>query len=270
MHYVVSDLHGHVEVLVAGLRQAGLIEADRTWCGGQSRLTFLGDYFDRGPDGIAVVDLIRRLADEASASGGRVSALIGNHEILALGMSRFGDERVPSEFGGRSSFARSWAHNGGQVRDQQRLTDEHIAWLSDLDAITLAGPDLLLHSDTTDYLRWGDTPEQINDAIRGVLAGDDLEQWWECWVRLTTRYAFAATGGTLVAAEVLDRLGGERIVHGHTFISTLMGRVSRQVTGPLSYAGGRALAIDGGIYNGGPCVIVRLDRPQPPNHSHRP
>lgn len=259
MHYVVSDVHGHVEQLVAGLRQARLLDANRAWCGGQARLTFLGDYFDRGPDGIAVVDLIRRLEDEAGTTGGRVDALIGNHEILALGMSRFGDERVSSERGNRSSFARSWAVNGGQVRDQQRLTDEHIAWLSGLDVITLVGPDLLLHADTTEYLRWGDTFEQINDAVRAVLASDDLEQWWECWARLTTRYAFADVDGEQVVAELLDRLGGERLVHGHSFISTFIGRAPREVTGPLSYAGGRALAIDGGIYDGGPCVIVRLD-----------
>ena len=174
-------------------------------------------------------------------------------------MSRFGDERVRSELGRRCSFARSWVLNGGQVRDQQRLTEEHIAWLSGLDAIALAGPDLLLHADTTEYLRWGDTLGQINDAVRAVLASDDLEQWWECWSRLTTRYAFADLDGAQVARELLDRLGGERIVHGHTFISTFIGRASSQVTGPLSYAGGRALAIDGGIYDGGPCVIVRLD-----------
>ena len=259
MHYVVSDLHGHVEHLLAGLGQARLVGSDRTWCGGPARLTFLGDYFDRGPDGIGVIDLIRRLADEAGAAGGRVDALLGNHEILTLGMNRFGDDRVLSELGTRSSFARSWALNGGQVRDQQRLSDEHIAWLRGLDSITLAGPDLLLHSDTTEYLRWGDTLEQINDAVREVLVSDDLDQWWECWVRLTTRYAFADLDGARVAAQLLDRLGGERIVHGHSFISSFTGRASSEVTGPLSYAGGRALAIDGGIYDGGPCVIVRLD-----------
>lgn len=257
-HYVVSDLHGHVEHLVAGLRQAQLVDADRSWRGGQARITFLGDYFDRGPDGIAVVDLIRQLQDEAASAGGRVEALIGNHEILALGMSRFGDERVPSEVGQRSSFARSWALNGGQVSDQRRLSEEHISWLSGLDAIALAGSDLLLHADTTEYRRWGNTVEQINEAVREVLAGDDLGQWWECWARLTARYAFAGLDGPLVAAELLGQLGGERIVHGHSLVSTFIGRASDEVTGPLSYAGGRVLAIDGGIFDGGPCVIVGL------------
>jgi hypothetical protein len=264
MHYVVSDVHGHVEHLVAALRQASLVDSDRAWCGGQARVTFMGDYFDRGPDGIAVVDLIRRLQGEADTTGGRVDAMIGNHEILALGMRRFGGRRVPSDLWSRRSFARSWALNGGQAHDQEGLTDEHIQWLCGLDAVVLAGPDLLLHSDTTDYLRWGDTTEQINDAVRKVLATGDLEQWWQCWVRLTSRYAFAGFDGADVATELLDRLGGERIVHGHSVITTFTGQSPSEVTGPLSYAGGRVLAIDGGTYGGGPCLVVRLDHDPAP------
>jgi hypothetical protein len=174
-------------------------------------------------------------------------------------MHRFGDRPVPSTFGRRRSFARSWALNGGRAGDQESLTDEHIAWLSGLNGTDLAGPDLLVHSDTTEYLRWGDSVEQINDAIRDVLAGDELEQWWECWVRLTTRHAFAGMDGERVALGLLNRLGGVRVVHGHSIIATIARGDSREVTGPLSYAGGRALDIDGGIYDGGPCLVVRLD-----------
>ena len=259
MHFVVSDIHGHVGPFVAALGRAKLLDSDGAWCGGEARLTILGDFFDRGPDGIAVVDLIRRLQDEAGAAGGQVDALLGNHEILALGMHRFGDQQVPSHFGGNRSFARSWSLNGGRVGDQEHLTDQHIAWLSGLDGIVLAGRDLLLHTDTTEYLRWGESVERINDAVRRVLAGDELGKWWECWVRLTARYAFADSGGEQVAVRVIDQLGGERIVHGHSIIASLTGQDSTDVTGPLSYAGGRALAIDGGIYAGGPCLVVRLD-----------
>lgn len=268
MHFVVSDVHGHVEDLVAALGRASLLDTGGAWCGGEAHLTFLGDYFDRGPDGIAVVNLIRRLQGEADTAGGRVEALIGNHEILTLGMSRFGDHVVSSGIRSRPSFARSWALNGGRVQDQQRLASEHIGWLCGLDSVVLAGPDLLLHSDTTEYLRWGDTPEAINDAVRKVLASDDLDQWWECWVRLTTRYDFAGSDGEQVAIQLLDQLGGERIVHGHSVIATFTGHHPSEVNAPLAYAGGRVLAIDGGVYGGGPCLVVRLDRGSagPPLH----
>lgn len=259
MHFVVSDVHGHLEPLVAALRQASLIDSDRGWAGGKARLTFMGDYFDRGPDGVGVVDLVRRLQDEAGTAGGTVEALIGNHEILALGMDRFGDRQLRSERWSGSSFAESWALNGGKARDQERLTDEHRGWLSGLDSVLLAGPDLLLHSDITEYLDWGSTPREINDGVRGVLAGNDLGQWWECWVTLTGRHSFAGPDGEQVATGLLDRLGGERIVHGHSIISTIKRQPLNEVTGPLSYAGGRALAIDGGLFAGGPCLVVGLD-----------
>jgi len=267
MHYAVSDVHGHIEDLVAALRRVGLLDADLAWSGSQARLSFLGDYFDRGPHGIAVVDLVRRLQDEACAAGGRVDALIGNHEILALGMHRFGAQHVPSDFWSRRSFARSWALNGGQLHDQQGLGDEQVAWLSALDSVLLAGPDLLVHSDTSEYLRWGKTAEQINGAVRSVLAGDDLQAWWQCWVRLTARYGFVGPEGEQVASELLDQLGGERIVHGHSVVTTFTGASPREVTGPLSYAGGRVLAIDGGMYGGGPCLVVRLDHEAVPDGS---
>jgi hypothetical protein len=270
MHYAVSDVHGHIEELVAALRRADLLDAHLAWSGGQARLSFLGDYVDRGPQGLAVIDLVRRLQAEAGAAGGRVDALIGNHEILALGMHRFGAQQVPSDSWRQRSFARSWALNGGRLHDQQGLRDEQIAWLSALDSVLLAGPDLLLHSDTTEYLRWGNTTEQINDAVRNVLAGGDLEAWWQCWVRLTARYGFAGLEGEQVASGLLDLLGGERIVHGHSVVAAFIGASPREVTGPLSYAGGRVLAIDGGIYGGGPCLVVRLDHEAAPDGSLDP
>jgi hypothetical protein len=263
MHYVVSDVHGHYRELVAALRQAKLLDSEGAWSGGQARLTFLGDYFDRGPDGIAVVDLVRRLQGEAGTDGGQVDALIGNHEILALGMRRFGGQHLPSGQWSRPTFARSWKLNGGQVQDQEGLTDEHVAWLCGLGCVALAGSDLLLHSDTTEYLHWGETADQINDGVAKILAGDDLGQWWQCWVRLTTRYAFAGLDGHDVAADMLSRLGGTRIVHGHSIITTFTGQDLSELAQPFSYAGGRVLAVDGGIYAGGPCLVVRLDHPLP-------
>jgi len=264
MHYVVSDVHGHVDALAVALRGAKLVDSDRGWCGGEDRLTFMGDYFDRGPDGVAVVDLVRRLQDEAGTAGGQVDAMIGNHEILALGMHRFGDQPVQSGPWAGNSFAHSWALNGGRAGDQQRLTDGHLEWLSGLDSVVLAGPDLLLHSDITAYLHWGQTIEQINDGLRAVLDTDDLEELWDCFARLTARHAFAGPDGEQVACALLDQLGGERIVHGHSTITTFTRQVPGEVTGPLSYAGGRVLAIDGGVYGGGPCLVVGLDHDRPP------
>ena len=58
---------------------------------------------------------------------------------------------------------------------------------------------------------------------------------------------------------MLSTYGGEVIVHGHSIIGTLLDIASPEVTQPLLYADGLVLDIDGGRYDGGPLLIVRLD-----------
>jgi hypothetical protein len=255
--FVVGDVHGHLDELLAALAEAELVDDEATWCGGDTHLWFLGDFVDRGPDGIGVIDLVMRLADEADEAGGQVQALLGNHEILLLGMHRFGDTEVPSDFGPRS-FARSWEMNGGQPTDQEAVTDEHIEWLISRPAVELVGQHLLMHSDTLEYLVWGSEIDEINENIQDVLDSDDLVEWWEVWRRLTTRHAFRGPNGADVADQLLTVLGGEQVVHGHSVIADQLGIAPTMVDSPYEYAGGKALGVDGGVFVGGPCLVVQL------------
>ncbi|MFD2417410.1 metallophosphoesterase [Amycolatopsis pigmentata] len=268
--YVVGDVHGHREELADALRVSKLVDEDGNWSGGQARLWFLGDFVDRGPDGIGVINLVMRLQGQAAEAGGAVDTLLGNHEILLLGMHHFGDTVVPDEtdgFGPRS-FARSWLINGGRPEDQDELTDEHIEWLSTRPLVSHAADHLLLHSDTFEYLEWGDDPEEINEVVAEILAGDDLGQWWDVWRRMTTRYAFRGPEGPGAAAELLLRLGGERIVHGHSVIADQLGIHPREVEEPVLYADGMVLGIDAGLFVGGPCLVVELPwEPKKPSDS---
>jgi hypothetical protein len=255
--YVVGDVHGHLDELLAALADAGLIDDEANWSGGEDHLWFLGDFVDRGPDGIGVIDLVMRLSEEAADAGGQVQALLGNHEILLLGMHRFGETEVPSDFGPRS-FARSWEMNGGQLTDQEAVTDEHIEWLTTRPAVELVGDHLLMHSDTLEYLVWGADIEEINENIQEVLESDDIVEWWEVWRRLTTRHAFRGPNGADVATRLLTVLGGEQVVHGHSVIADQLGIAPSMVDSPYEYAGGKALGVDGGVFVGGPCLVVRL------------
>jgi Calcineurin-like phosphoesterase len=255
--YVIGDVHGHRDELVVALCQTGLTDPDGTWSGGAARLWFLGDFVDRGPNGIGVIDLVMRLSEQARSAGGRVETLLGNHEILLLGMHRFGDTEVPSEHGSRS-FARSWELNGGLASDQAALTDAHLDWLLDRPVLAVVEDHLLMHSDTVEYLGWGAGVEEINESVRALLHSDDISQWWECWRRMTTRYAFRGDHGAQVADELLSRLGGKQIVHGHSVIADQLGIEASEVDGPLLYADGKALGVDGGLFAGGPCLIVPL------------
>ncbi|MEV0680954.1 metallophosphoesterase [Actinosynnema sp. NPDC050436] len=253
--FVVGDVHGHLAELIRALHAQDLVDEAGDWAGGDAELWFLGDFVDRGPDGIGVIEFVMKLSEQ---SGGQVDALVGNHEVLLLGMHRFGDENVPNAPTPRS-FARSWLLNGGLRSDQDRLTDRHIGWLTSRPVLHLVEDHLLMHSDTLAYLEWGDSIDEVNAAVHEVLDGHDLDAWWECWRKMTTRYAFRGPDGGTVAADLLEVLGGTEVVHGHSVIADQLGVPPQEIDGPLRYADDRVLAVDAGLYSGGPCLVVQLE-----------
>lgn len=245
--FVLSDVHGYLDDLRDGLEQAGLIDSAGIWAGRDAHLWVLGDLMDRGPDGIGVLRLVRALQEQAPD---RVHMLMGNHEALALGYRLHPGTR----------FAEVWQANGGLASDQEGLTDDDVDWLRSLPVAARVGDYLLVHSDTTDYLEWGSSVEEVNEAVTSMLADtDDAEAYWEVFASLTSRYAFTGDNGARTAREVLARFGGGCIVHGHSIIGSLVGTPSSEIEAPIAYADGLVVAIDGGRYDGGPLLIVQLD-----------
>lgn len=78
----IGDLEGDYEKFTDMLRQAGLIDAAGNWIGGATHLVQLGDIPDRGPNSRMIMDHLMRLEPQAIQAGGRVHALIGNHEAM--------------------------------------------------------------------------------------------------------------------------------------------------------------------------------------------
>ncbi|MET9884596.1 metallophosphoesterase [Streptomyces sp. NPDC006430] len=266
--YVVGDVHGYLDELVAELQAQGLIDADRRWSAGNARLWFLGDFTDRGPDGIGVIDLVMRLSAEAAAAGGYCKALMGNHELLLIGAKRFGDTPVASG-AGTATFQAAWLLNGGQRTDMERLEDVHLQWMSRLDAAVLEDGHLLLHSDTTAYRDYGDSIEDVNDTIHELLNRNDADITWDLFRKFTKRFAFRdEESGPQAVRELLDTYGGGRVVHGHSPIPYLLGEVGTEdgdesrgpeaVDGPHVYAEGLAIAMDGGVTMAGKLLVVQL------------
>ena len=258
-HYVVSDVHGYAADLVDALRGVGLVDESGDW-DGHDELWLLGDYFDRGPDGVGVVDVVMRWQRQAEVAGGRVEALLGNHEVLALGMRWFGQSEVPGPRGSGRSFVASWILNGGRMTDQARLAEDHEQWLVGRPLLARLGPWLLMHSDTIDYLEWGSTVDEVNAAAATLLQERQIEEMWECWRRLTSRGDFRGRKGPKEVERMLTKFGGSRIVHGHTPIPYMLDvQASRLDPLPVAYADGKVLAIDGGRYEGGPLIVAELD-----------
>lgn len=267
--FVVGDVHGYLDELVAALAEQGLIDHEGNWAAGNTRLWFLGDFTDRGPDGVGVIDLVMRLSAEAAAAGGYCKALMGNHELLLLGAKRFGDTPVNSG-AGTATFQAAWLLNGGQKSDMERLQDVHLQWMSRLDALVEEDGHLLMHSDTTAYLDYGATIEDVNDNVRAILTRNDADECWDIFRKLTKRFAFRDDGGPDAARELMAAYGGGRIVHGHSPIPYLLGEVGTEdasdgeenagpvVDGPHVYADGLAIAMDGGVTMAGKLLVVRL------------
>jgi hypothetical protein len=80
----IGDVHGAYDPFVSILTKAGLIDARQRWSGGRAILVQTGDVLDRGAASRRVLDLIKRLEQEASRAGGRVYALLGNHEVMRM------------------------------------------------------------------------------------------------------------------------------------------------------------------------------------------
>lgn len=90
------------------------------------------------------------------------------------------------------------------------------------------------------------------------MQSSEIVGWWQLWRRLTLRYSYRGADGADVARQLLDHLGGQRLVHGHSIAAELAAVPYDEVTQALSYADGLVFAIDGGIYEGGPCLVTRL------------
>ncbi|MCD7440158.1 metallophosphoesterase [Streptomyces lincolnensis] len=264
--YVVGDVHGYLDELTAALQEKGLIDADGNWSAGTARLWFLGDFTDRGPDGIGVIDLVMRLSAEAAAAGGYCKALMGNHELLLLGAKRFGDTPVNSG-AGTATFQAAWLLNGGQKTDMDRLQDHHLQWMARLDAMESVDGHLLVHSDTTAYLDYGDSIEAVNDTVRETITRNDADEVWDLFRKFTKRFSFRDEGGADAVRSLLDMYGGTRIVHGHSPIPYLLGEVGSEdgedpagplVEGPHLYADGLAIAMDGGVTMAGKLLVQQL------------
>jgi len=91
-----ADVHGAYAELLGLLRETGIVDGQDHWAAGRTHLVSLGDLLDRGADSRRVMDLLQRLQGEASAAGGRVHVVLGNHEAMnVLGDLRYVD---PGEY----------------------------------------------------------------------------------------------------------------------------------------------------------------------------
>jgi DNA repair exonuclease SbcCD nuclease subunit len=81
---VVGDIHGELDGFREILRNAGLIDSQDNWSGGNDILIQTGDVIDRGSHSREAVALLRKIQKEATGAKGEVIRLCGNHELMLL------------------------------------------------------------------------------------------------------------------------------------------------------------------------------------------
>jgi len=242
----VGDVHGDAGQLVRALRAAKVIDANDDWAAGATHLVQLGDVLDRGPDSRKAMDLLMRLEGQAAKAGGRVHALLGNHEAMVLA--------------GRLSYMRpdELATYGGPEGLQKAMGPDETygRWIRGHNAVIRIDDTLFVHGGLSPaYAR---RPlREINDAARRELGtdadegvtGDPAGPLW---------YRGLADGLDdeleALLKPALETHRAARIVVGHTVTKG----------DPVARAGGRLVMVDVGMSRvyGGPaaCLVIEKGR----------
>lgn len=258
----IGDLEGAYEKYLDMLRTAELIDARGNWSGGRTHLVQLGDIPDRGPSSRAIMDHLMRLERQAQRAGGRVHALIGNHEAMNVE----GDLRYvhPGEY---AAFA---TRNSARVRDEvyqrhieqlranppdggapvfddafrQRFDAEHpLGWVEHRRAWAptgtygrwVSGHNAVIRINDTLFLHAGLGPSfaavdraALNRAVRAALAGQPMEGYADVLTNAEGPLWYRGFAQNDEAAEaanleaVLARHGVQRIVIGHTKLAPMV------------------------------------------------
>ena len=131
----IGDVHGAYAQFVAVLRFAQLVDDKEHWSGGRTTFVQTGDLLDRGSDTRQVLELMMRLEGEAKKAGGRVVALLGNHEAMnLLGDLRYVSREEYKAYAdkgsndARESFYRSRAAEARKAAKEAKQTFDEAAY----------------------------------------------------------------------------------------------------------------------------------------------
>ena len=219
----VGDVHGDVEAFKEVLRLAKVIDARGKWIGGKTHLVQTGDVPDRGDRTREAFELLMRLEKEALAAGGRVHALLGNHEVMnMLGDLRYITSGELASFADQSPAPDTEGSKGTNGhRTAYGPLGRYGRWLRTHPAVIRINDTLFVHGGVSSNVPL-QTLTEINLWVRRDLFPDELEgvrgggrdSNGPLWYR---GYYFGQEGGGYSAIQrVLQRHGARRMVMGHT------------------------------------------------------
>ncbi len=261
----IGDLHGDIAATRAALRLAGAIDESDRWIGGELVVVQTGDQLDRGDDEQAILELLERLQAEATAVGGALHVLNGNHEFMnALGDLRYVTPGGFADFvdaPGTSVDDPALERALASVPEQERprlagfLPGHYWAKkIADQPVILIVGESVFVHAGILpSWAKLG--PETINAQAQAWLLGEReqppeaiVDPEGPVWTRIYSANPDAAACATL--DEALEILGVERMVVGHTV----------HTEGVTSACAGKVWMVDVGLakYYGGPVQVLEI------------
>lgn len=221
----MGDVHGDLKATKNALRLGGLIDAQDNWSGGATVLVQTGDQLDRGGDERAILHLFQKLTKQASAAGGAVHVLNGNHELMNVagdfryvtpaGYADFQSIRVD---GNDPKLAKLPPEQRAR-RVAMRPGGTYALLMAKRNTIVIIGDTVFLHGGVLPELaRYG--IEKFNREVRGWLRGErdqpkhvrgELSPVWSRHYSLDVD-----ADDCLLLAEALTLLHAKRMVVGHT------------------------------------------------------
>ena len=253
----VGDVHGDYEQFVSILRAAETIDQSMHWSGGKTHLVQVGDIPDRGPDTRKVMDLLMELEPQAKKAGGRIHALLGNHET----MNMYGDLRYTTD----AEFASYRKPNSKDMpghpvgwRDQRQAFEpegRYGKWLRQHNAIIRINDLIFLHGGISPKYAQSslkDINNEVHDELldfskldNGMIVDPDGPLWYRGLADLPESPALEEQ-----VNQVLKSFGVRHIVIGHTIQPAVIPRL-----------GGKVIAIDVGMSKaiGGPAAALIVE-----------
>lgn len=107
---IIGDIHGQAAKLTALLTRLGYVERGGAYRHPTRHAAFVGDFIDRGKQGLETVQIVRAMVERGSAS-----AVMGNHELNAIAWHT-PDLRHPGEFL-RPRYAEPWGSRNRYQHD---------------------------------------------------------------------------------------------------------------------------------------------------------
>ncbi|MBN2528666.1 MAG: metallophosphoesterase [Deltaproteobacteria bacterium] len=271
----IGDNHADLSQAQRALQIAQVINENLVWIGKDTIVVQTGDVIDRGTEEREVIDFYERLRPEAAAAGGQIINMNGNHEIMtAQGDYRYMQENACAAFSSLPGLDTSNPAFENLTSDCKKRAAAF--WPGGPYAKIIADWPMVVVLDKTVFVHGGLHQkhidygiDKINEMTRAWLLGEgelDTDMVGGGTAVYSVDWDRTYSSNTLLPEEticaaaknVLDQLGADRMVMGHTVQTRIIGfcdgRIVRIDVGMAEYYGGNIEVLE--IIDGRVTVLV--------------